>query len=339
MQHTEKKLKNLAKGKKLLLIEDDVKTSDILKRFLSEYFSLIKVAYNGKKAWKMYRQEHFDLVISDIELPETNGVLLSKGIKAKNPNQAIIISSAYTDEKYLVELINIGVDGFIKKPVNIPNLLNTIVKSLSLVQQRAEYSRVRFTTLTKEITQKDIVITKSPYQKVIEDSETQNVKTSIKEFMEKIQKDDSESYDFLMRQKEDLFDNLHDMVETYEIFAYKNYTDDELLKKLTLGLYNLHATLEYFNKVQKSAKEILRLADILDTLRLDHLTESQIEGFDILEFLINDIKQYIMDMFIEENVQDVNYFHASLKENITTFEDSLNGKDDDDEDDDEIEFL
>ena len=134
MEELRKKLKRLSKGKKLLLVEDDIRTREVLKGFLEEYFSLIKTAGDGEEAWKVYRQEHFDLVISDIEMPKTNGVMLSKGIKARNPEQVIVISSAYTDEKYLVELINIGIDGFLKKPVNIEELHKTIIKVLTLVQ-------------------------------------------------------------------------------------------------------------------------------------------------------------------------------------------------------------
>jgi len=337
MEEIQNKLKKLAKGKKLLLIEDDIQTRDVLQSFLSEYFSLIKVAGDGAEGWKVYRQEHFDLVISDIEMPKTNGVMLSKGIKAKNPEQAIIISSAYTDEKYLVELINIGVDGFIKKPVNIENLLNTIIKALILVQQRTEYSRIKFKTLTQEITQKKITITKSPYQKAVEESETNNIKTSVKEFMEKIKVEDPEGYDFLVSQKEILFDILHEMVDNYEMFSYKNYADEDRFEDIISHLSRLYSTLEFFDKVKKTANEVLRLSDILKSIELGDLTEPQMEAFDILEFLLNDIKQYILDMFIEENVQDINYFHESLKDNITSFEDVLNEVDD--EDDEEIEFL
>ena len=270
-------------------------------------------------------------------MPKTNGVMLSKGIKAKNPDQAIIISSAYTDEKYLVELINIGVDGFLKKPVNIDNLFNTIIKTLNLVQQRNEYLRIKFKTLTREITKKDIAITKSPYQKAIEESEINSAKTSIKEFMEKLKQDDPESYTFLISQKEFLFDILHELVDTYELFAYRQYTQEELLEDIIKNLLRLYSTLEFFDRVKKTATQVLRLSNILKDIKLNHLTLAQLESFDILEFLLNDIKQYILDMFIEENVQDINYFHESLKDNITSFENILNETDDDD--DDEIEFL
>ncbi len=75
MDDLQDRLKRLARGKKLLLVEDDIQTRDVLKSFLSGYFSLIKVAGDGAEAWTVYRQEHFDLVISDIEMPKTNGVM------------------------------------------------------------------------------------------------------------------------------------------------------------------------------------------------------------------------------------------------------------------------
>ncbi len=196
---------------------------------------------------------------------------------------------------------------------------------------------MRFKTITQEITKKEIPITKSLYQKAVEECETSKVKTSVKEFMERILKDDPESYEFLMKQKEILFDSLHEMADNYEMFSYKHYEDEESFEILTNDLFKLHATLEFFDKVKKTATEILRLYDILKGIHLEELTETQKEAFDILEFLINDIQQYMLDMFIEQNVQDVNYFHDSLRENITTFENALN--EEDEEDDDEIEFL
>ena len=283
MQDIQVQLKRLAKGKKLLLVEDDIQTRDVLKSFLKEYFSLIKVAGDGDEAWKIYRQEHFDLVISDIEMPKTNGVMLSKGIKARSPKQIIIISSAYTNESYLVDLINIGIDGFLKKPVNIEQLYQTIVKALNLVQVDVEAKRVRFKNITKEVIQKDIEITKSPYQKVIEESETSDIKTTVKEFMEKIKQEDLETYDYLVNQKEILFDVLHDLIDNYELFAYRRYKDEESFINLMDDLYKLYTTLELFDKVKKSAAAILRLGQVLKTIELEDLSDDKkVELFDML---------------------------------------------------------
>jgi len=325
MINYKEEFKRLSKGKKLLLVEDDPKTIEVLKNFLGSYFTLIKTATNGNEAWSAYRKEKFDLVISDIEMPELNGVMLSKGIRARNPEQAILITSAYTNEKYLVELINIGIDGFLKKPVNMQNLYETIVRALKLVQSRDEVYRIKFQAMTKAITKKDRPITKSHHQKKLEDTVLNDVKISVKEFMQDMKQNDHASYEFFQKQKELLMDTLYELVENYEVFAYKNYDNTELFKAIVNDINTLYHTLEYFDKVKQTSTQIGRLFSILEDIDIDELNEDLKHSvFDILEFLINDIKQYIMDMFFNENIENSNYFHDSLKENISTFEDTLN---------------
>lgn len=338
MNLNEKILKDLAKGKKLLLIEDDLSVQEVLKSFLKNFFSLIKIASNGDEAWTMYRKENFDLVISDIEMPGTNGVMLSKGIKARNPEQAVVITSAYTDEKYLVELINIGVDGFLKKPLNIDNLYTVVIKALRQVQVRTETYRVKFKAVTEEITKKEILVSKSPIQKKIEEQTSLSAKICANEFLEKIKTDDPESYKFFVTQKENIMEVLHELIDDFEMFSYKNYEDFELFNKIPESLSKLYDIFSIFDKIKYSNVEIFRLVEILQSIHEDQFYTINDEAFDMLEFLLNDIKQFIFDMFIEMNVNDVTYFKDSFKENITAFEQVLHATQDDEIDDD-IEFL
>ncbi|MBD3841488.1 MAG: response regulator [Campylobacterales bacterium] len=337
LQTNEELLKNLSKGKKLLLVEDDPSVLEVLKNFLKGYFSLVKTASSGDEAWAMYRKEYFDLVVSDIEMPGTNGVLLSKGIKAKNPDQAILITSAYTDEKYLVELINIGVDGFLKKPINIENLMQTFVRLLRQVQVRNEAIRVKCKTITQEFTKKEIKIEKSYHQKKLEEVTIEHAKVAIKEYLEKIRKEDPESYEYFQTQKESLMDTLNELLDDYEVFAYKNYSDYESYEKILYSLTKLYTTLDTFDKVKQSTSQIYRLIQILNNHLNDGFDHSKIDAYDMLEFLLNDIRQFIFDMFIEQSVKDVTYFKESFKENITVFENALKGYEE--PEDDEIEFL
>lgn len=338
MNVNEKILKDLAKGKKILLVEDDLNVQEVLKNFLKNFFSLIKIASNGDEAWSIYRKENFDLVISDIEMPGTNGVMLSKGIKARNPEQAVVIASAYTDEKYLVELINIGVDGFLKKPLNIENLYYIIIRALRQVQIKAEAYRVKFKAVTQEITKKKIQVTKSPIQKKLEAQTIQNAKVCANEYLKTIKKEDPESYNFFVTQKENIMEVLHELIDDFEMFSYKNYEDFESFEKIPESLIKLYNIFLIFDKIKHSNEEILRLVEILKAIDENDFYTINSEAFDMLEFLLNDIKQYIFDMFIEMNVNDVSYFKDSFKENINAFEQALQVTEDDDIDDD-IEFL
>ena len=331
-------LTTLAKGKKVLLVEDDENILQIFKTALQSYFSLVKTAPDGKVAWELFRKEHFDLIVSDIEMPNTNGIMLSKGIKAHTPEQNILITSAHTDEKYLLELIDIGVDGFLKKPISISNLKTTILKILKKIQSRKELERIKFNSYVSAISNRDIKSSKSLTQSKMEDTIESNAKVSVKEFMEKVKEEDPETFYFFDNQKEILMDTLYDMSDNFEMYVYKNYEEEQYLEDLTNNFYKLHSTLSYFEKVENVTVEVLRLSDLLAKIDIDDIdVDKRDEAFSILEFLINDIKQYVLDMFMEESVQDVNYFHDSYRENITFFENTLFEQDN--SSDDDLEFF
>lgn len=331
-------LKTLAKGKKILLVEDDENILQVFKTALMSYFSLVKTASDGKEAWEVFRKEHFDLIISDIEMPNTNGILLSKGIKAHTPDQNILITSAHTDEKYLLELIDIGVDGFLKKPISTTNLKTTIIKILKKIQSKKELERVKFNAYVKEISHKDIVMTKSPIQAKIEKTVEEKAKVSVKEFMERIKIEDPETFYFFDNQKEILMDTLYEISDSFELFVFRDYQDTQCYEELVNNMFKLHNTLNHFEKIDNVAVEVLRLGNILDTAVIDEIDATILEeSFSILEFLITDLQQYILDMFVEESVQDINYFHDSYRENITFLENTLHEKEKDDDDD--LEFF
>ncbi|MEA3352681.1 MAG: response regulator [Campylobacterota bacterium] len=327
----------LAKGKKVLIVEDDERIIDAFASVLKNYFSLVKTAADGKEGWEMYRKEPFDLVISDIEMPVTDGLMLSKGIKARNPDQAVLIISAYSEEKYLVPLINKGVDGFIKKPINIVGMHECIVRTLKKIQAKKELERTRFNAYVNEIVKKDFKLDKSPRQKKIEEEETEKAKVTVKEFMDRIKDEDPETYHFFDTQKEVLMETLHEINDNYEMIIYKEFDAQEEFENMLDNMFKLYSTLNHFDRVSEVTTEVLRLSEILRDVDITDMDGNKLEAFDILEFLINDIKQYIMDMFFEENVADVNYFHDSYRENITLFENTLNQEQKDDDDD--LEFF
>lgn len=331
-------LKTLAKGKKILLVEDDKNILQVFKTALMSYFTLVKTASDGKEAWEAFRKEHFDLIISDIEMPNTNGIMLSKGIKAHTPDQNILITSAYTDEKYLLELIDIGVDGFLKKPISTSNLRTTIIKILKKIQSKKELERVKFNAFVNEISKKEVTVTKSPAQVKIEETVEAQAKVSVKEFMERIKIEDPETFYFFDNQKEILMDTLYEISDNFELFVFREFKDTQSFDELVDNIFKLHKTLNYFEKIDNVTVEVLRLGNILDETNIEELDESVLEdSFGILEFLITDLQQYILDMFVEESVQDINYFHDSYRENINFLENTLQGKDK--EDDDDLEFF
>ncbi len=125
-------LKQLSQNLSVLYIEDDEivreKTSVIFKNL----FKKVDVAEDGIEALKSYEDcfnrtsSYYDIVVTDIQMPRLNGIGLIKEIFKLNKKQIIIVTSAYNDKEYLVDLINIGVEAFMQKPLSSGNILEVL---------------------------------------------------------------------------------------------------------------------------------------------------------------------------------------------------------------------
>jgi len=127
----------------ILYIEDDLDSREHTKSILESLFSVVDTADDGKLGIDAYNDyfskynKYYDLILSDIELPHLSGIQLSKKILNLNPNQHIIIISAYNDKEKLQELLTIGVDNFIIKPIDFSIFFETLKKcSKPIVEQK-----------------------------------------------------------------------------------------------------------------------------------------------------------------------------------------------------------
>lgn len=120
---------NTTKTLSILFVEDNndlrENTTEILKTFFKHVDSSQNGEYGIDKYIEYYEKnsKYYDIVISDIEMPIMDGVELTKLIYSINPSQPIIILSAFDDAEYLISLINLGIEQFIKKPIDYQELL------------------------------------------------------------------------------------------------------------------------------------------------------------------------------------------------------------------------
>lgn len=127
-------LEKYAKDISILFVEDDEGISKKMELLLYEIFSKIKVAFDGKEALEEYcnyykiNNEYPDLIITDIQMPNMDGIELIKHIYKENPNQRIIVLSAHNESEYLMELVNLGIYRFILKPMDYDNFFEIIFK-------------------------------------------------------------------------------------------------------------------------------------------------------------------------------------------------------------------
>lgn len=122
----------------ILICEDDLDIVELLKLYLtSNKFDVIS-ASNGLEALEILKNNHVDLLISDIMMPNLNGYELIKKIRETNLNLPIIILSAKTMDVDKVLGFDIGADAYITKPFNplevIANI-NAILRRTNLNNQ------------------------------------------------------------------------------------------------------------------------------------------------------------------------------------------------------------
>lgn len=110
----------------LMIVEDEDKLRDGLQRALSGFFAKLITAKNGDEGLKKFKKYNPDLVITDILMPIVDGLDMAKGIKEISPDTPVIVLSAYSEKERLLRAIDIGIDKYLIKPVDIDELLRII---------------------------------------------------------------------------------------------------------------------------------------------------------------------------------------------------------------------
>ncbi len=141
---TKEEILKYTKPLKILYVEDDELIARTAISILDRYFDSVDYASDGEEGLKKYKSSIYDIVISDIQMPNLDGMSMVKEIKEINPGQNIIITSASDDSEKLISLIDIGVEKFLLKPIKREKLLNTIYlisKNISIYNELSSYKK------------------------------------------------------------------------------------------------------------------------------------------------------------------------------------------------------
>jgi DNA-binding response OmpR family regulator len=115
----------------LLYVEDDTLTHTIIASALAKYFHRVFSAFDGEEAWMMHQTNPIDLYIVDISLPKMNGLQLIKHIRKEQKKAPIIITSAHTDQEYLLEALTYTLEHYLVKPFEFDKLIEVIVNYIA----------------------------------------------------------------------------------------------------------------------------------------------------------------------------------------------------------------
>ncbi len=150
----------------ILVVEDEVKARESMINILSERFSKVIGAQNGDERLKKFKKFKPDLVITDIAMPIMDGLDMAREIKEISDDVPIVVLSAYSEKERLLRSIDIGIDKYLIKPVDIEELFKVLdyligekIEANMLVKISEEY-QFNKTKRTLIHNGKEIVLTK-----------------------------------------------------------------------------------------------------------------------------------------------------------------------------------
>jgi len=166
----------------VLYVEDDLLLLESTKELFLNYFKTVDIAINGQEGLEKYttykkkENSFYDLIITDINMPQLNGIEMSEKVLAINAIQAIIIITAHNENDNLNKAIELGVSGFITKPMDNSRLINVLYKTAQTISdhkfveshmQMMEELNIKLSHQNSELLIKTMLFAVSPEKHVL----------------------------------------------------------------------------------------------------------------------------------------------------------------------------
>ncbi len=138
-----KELRSLCQDFKVLYVEDNESIQNVMSQYLGKFFGVVVTANDGVEGLEAYKDGAFDIVITDLSMPNMSGLDMLREIKEINKEQSVLITSAHNESEYMIGAIKIGIDGYVLKPFDFIQLnseLYKLVQKLKKFQENEEYS-------------------------------------------------------------------------------------------------------------------------------------------------------------------------------------------------------
>lgn len=125
---------------KILLVEDDVAFCTMLKTFLIKKEHEVDAVYTATEALNLVKEKEYDIVISDVRLPDKEGLEILRGVISKGMDTGVIMMTSYAEISMAVNAMKEGAIDYIAKPFNPEVILQSINTALKAEKAKAIYS-------------------------------------------------------------------------------------------------------------------------------------------------------------------------------------------------------
>ncbi len=118
------------KDKTIVYAEDDIITRTQTAEILEMLFGKVYVASDGEEALNLYEDESPDILLTDIKMPRKDGLSLIRHIRQSDYHLPIILMTSYAEHEMLLHAVNLSIDGYLVKPVDLEKLTSSICKAV-----------------------------------------------------------------------------------------------------------------------------------------------------------------------------------------------------------------
>ena len=115
----------------ILVVDDELLIRDLLYDFFKDHGWDISIAENGEKAMEVLKDKNVDLVLSDVKMPEMDGLDLSRKLRESYPKIPVVLMTGYPSVESAVSALRTKVDDYVVKPFNINQLFKLIESAIA----------------------------------------------------------------------------------------------------------------------------------------------------------------------------------------------------------------
>jgi len=130
----------------LLIVDDEQSYRQLLTLVFENDGHLIRTAMNGREALQMLQDEPADVIISDVKMPDMDGIELLRAVRETLPDTAMVLMTAFASVETAREAFKLGADDFIQKPFDVEELKIIVRKALEkqvLVNENRLFKRLQ----------------------------------------------------------------------------------------------------------------------------------------------------------------------------------------------------
>lgn len=119
----------------ILLAEDETELRESLYEYLQIFFNRIYVAECGNKAYDIYKQKRPNIILTDINMPNLDGLDMIAKIRREDKETKIIVMSAHSEQEKLLQAIKLHLESYLIKPIKMDTLKKALFETVDLIRK------------------------------------------------------------------------------------------------------------------------------------------------------------------------------------------------------------